>query len=213
MKNANENANERGPPENESVPPCPVFLWYSVCVNIMQFLLGQGATSVKGVAPHYIFKERRESMAISPGRPRRFETPEDMAAAWEAYKKKCDNQKVVTHHFVAKKGDFLSKKLRRAITYTIEGFCADARLARQDFYENYASKDEYSDIVTLIREECEVDARSKFELEIIPAQLAPLPPEPPVPGSPPLVRGTDRRYDPRNRDGRITPACAGNRSA
>jgi hypothetical protein len=97
-----------------------------------------------------------------------------MAAAWEAYKRKCDNRKVIRHQFVAKKGDFLSKKLRQAVTYTIEGFCADAGLARQDFYETYAAKEEYCDIVTRVREACEVDAREKFEMGVIPAQLAPL---------------------------------------
>ncbi|MDR1329830.1 MAG: DNA-packaging protein [Oscillospiraceae bacterium] len=113
-------------------------------------------------------------MAKAPRRPRRFETPEELSEAWEAYKRKCDNQKVLTHHFVAKNSDYLSKKLRQAITYTIEGFCVDCHLPRQDFYQTYAVKEGFSDIAALMREECEVDARSKFELGITPPSLAPL---------------------------------------
>ena len=45
-------------------------------------------------------------------------------------------------------------------------------MARQRFYETYTEKKRYSDIVTRIREECEADARRKFELQVIPSQLA-----------------------------------------
>ena len=68
--------------------------------------------------------------------------------------------------------EFVSKELRRAITYTIEGFCDFADISRQSFYDTYGSDPEFADIVTRIRESCEVDARKKFELGIIPSQLA-----------------------------------------
>ena len=45
-------------------------------------------------------------------------------------------------------------------------------MARQRSYETYTEKKRYSDIVTRIREECEADARRKFELQVIPSQLA-----------------------------------------
>ena len=62
--------------------------------------------------------------------------------------------------------------MKRSITYTIEGFCAFAGISRQSFYERYAENEKFADIVTRMREEAEIDARKKFELQIIPSQLA-----------------------------------------
>lgn len=104
---------------------------------------------------------------------RRFETPKDLEAAWEEYKAFCDNQNVITHEFSAKNSQFCTAELRRAITYTIEGFCVYSGISRVQFYETYANgKDEFANIVTRMKEECEVDARKKFELGLIPTQLA-----------------------------------------
>lgn len=58
------------------------------------------------------------------------------------------------------------------MTYTIEGFCVYAGIARQAFYATYADNPKFCDMVTRMKEECEVDARSKFELGVIPSQLA-----------------------------------------
>lgn len=95
-----------------------------------------------------------------------------MEKAWEAYKEHCNNQKVLTHNFSSKNSEFVSKELKRSITYTIEGFCAHAKISRSAFYERYGNHPKFADIVTRMKEECEVDARSKFELGIIPSQLA-----------------------------------------
>jgi hypothetical protein len=112
-----------------------------------------------------------ESMAR---RKRRFETAQQLTDEWEAYKNLCDNQMVLTHDFSSKNSEFVSAELRRAITYTIEGFCVYAKISRAAFYENYAKDKRYIDIVTRMHEECGVDARKKFELGIIPERLAPL---------------------------------------
>lgn len=106
------------------------------------------------------------------GRPRKFETPEGLAAAWEWYKADCDNQKVLTHEFSAKNSEFVSKELKRSVTYTVEGFCVYIGLSRSAFYKYYDNNEDFVDIVTRIREACEIDARKKFELGIIPSQLA-----------------------------------------
>ena len=106
------------------------------------------------------------------GRPRRFKTIAELEEAWAAYKFDCDNQMVLTHDFSAKNSQFVSKELRRSITYTLEGFCIFAGLGRTQFYETYADKKPYANIVTRMREECEMDARKKFELQMIPSQLA-----------------------------------------
>ena len=106
------------------------------------------------------------------GRKLKFRTPEALLEVWEAYKKDCDNQLVLTHDFSSKNSEFVSKELKRSITYTIEGFCVFANISRQSFYTNYADRKGYTDIVTRMKEECEVDARKKFELQMIPSQLA-----------------------------------------
>ena len=106
------------------------------------------------------------------GRPRKFKSAKQLEETWEEYKEYCDNQVVLTHDFSSKNSEFVSKELKRSITYTIEGFCVYAGISRESFYEHYAGNDRYTDIVTRMKEECEVDARKKFELQLIPSQLA-----------------------------------------
>lgn len=106
------------------------------------------------------------------GRPRKFNSVKALEEAWEAYKAECDNQLVLTHDFSSKNSEFVSKELKRSITYTIEGFCVYAGISRAAFYERYADNDKFADIVTRMKEEIEVDARKKFELSMIPTQLA-----------------------------------------
>lgn len=106
------------------------------------------------------------------GKMLRFKNPEELQETWEMYKENCDSQMVLTHDFSSKNSEFVSKELKRSITYTIEGFCVFAGIPRSAFYDTYANKKGYSDIVTRMKEECEVDARKKFELSMIPSQLA-----------------------------------------
>jgi len=47
-----------------------------------------------------------------------------------------------------------------------------AGISRAAFYERYADNERYADIVTRMKEECEVDARKKFELGVIDSRLA-----------------------------------------
>ena len=107
-------------------------------------------------------------------RPRKFRSTKALADAWEAYKAWCNDQKVLTHDFSSKNSEFVSAELKRSVTYTIEGFCVWAGIARQNFYDTYAADERFHDIVTRMREECEVDARMKFELGVIDTKLAPL---------------------------------------
>lgn len=106
------------------------------------------------------------------GAPKIIKSIEHMNELWHSYKCYCDNQNVLTHDFSAKNSEFVSKELQRSITYTIEGFCVYVGISRQAFYKNYANNKRYVDMVTRIKEECEVDARKKFELQMIPTQLA-----------------------------------------
>jgi len=106
------------------------------------------------------------------GRPRKIKSVKQLEELWEEYKTYCDNHMVLTHDFSSKNSEFVSKELGRSITYTIEGFCVFIKLGRGVFYETYANDERFQDIVTRIREECEVDARKKLELGMIPTQLA-----------------------------------------
>jgi hypothetical protein len=105
-------------------------------------------------------------------RPRKFTSVKQFEEAWEDYKDDCNNQMVLTHDFSSKNSEFVSKELRRSVTYTIEGFCVFIGIARSKFYETYGEDERFRDTVTRIREECEIDARKKFELQVIPSQLA-----------------------------------------
>lgn len=107
-------------------------------------------------------------------RPRKFKSAKALEAAWEEFKQWCDDRSVLTHEFSAKNSEFVSKQLKRSITYTIEGFCSHVGISRAAFYEYYANDSRYVDIVTRMREECETDARMKFELGIIDPRLAAL---------------------------------------
>ena len=107
-------------------------------------------------------------------RGRKIKSACEMETKWAEYKAWCDNQEVLTHNFSSSNGMYVSEKLKRSITYTIEGFCVWLGIARSNFYETYEGDDRFRDIVTRVREECEVDARRKFELQIIPDRLAPL---------------------------------------
>ncbi len=106
------------------------------------------------------------------GRPRKITSVKKLEELWEEYKQNCDNRTVLTHDFSSKNSEFVSARLQRSVTYTIEGFCVFIGVARSTFYEIYANDEKFSDTVTRIREECEIDAREKFELGVIPSQLA-----------------------------------------
>lgn len=108
------------------------------------------------------------------GRPRKFKTQSELDAAWNTYKKWCDSQIVTTHHFSLVNDEFIIRDLLHRVTYTIKGFCIWTGISRSTFYANYAENRLFTDTVTRMREECEVDARMKFELGLIPAHLAPL---------------------------------------
>lgn len=108
------------------------------------------------------------------GRPRKISSPAMLKRLWMEYKEWCNNQEVMTHEFSQRNSEFVSKRLKHATTYTIEGFCVYIGMSRSTFYSSYADNENYSDIVTVMREECETDARMKFELGVINPKLAPL---------------------------------------
>lgn len=105
-------------------------------------------------------------------RPRKIKSPKELLAKWEEFKQYCDNKTAICHEFSSNKGTFVSVELKKPITYTIEGFCVFVGISRQSFYDYYANDKRYADIVTCMKEECEFDARGKFEQGTIPTQLS-----------------------------------------
>ena len=108
------------------------------------------------------------------GAPRKIKSPAEMARLWEEFKNRCDNYGGTITEFSQRQGQFISADVRKKITYTVEGFCVFLGLTRAAFYANYADNPAYVDIVSRMREECEMDARAKFESGTIPHQLAAL---------------------------------------
>jgi len=109
-------------------------------------------------------------MAI--GRPRKFKTPEDMLEAWEEYKEHCDSRKIVKTEFSSKLGKFITSEIPACVTYTIIGFCGYTDYTLSSFYDTYKNNPEYSEIVSRMERDCEIDAREKFEVGAIPTQLS-----------------------------------------
>lgn len=126
------------------------------------------------------------------GRHKTF-TVEELQEKWEEFKKKCDNNTIKNKVDTTKKvtegektvtaKQDLKQTVRSPITYTIEGFCVFLGISRQAFYSTYYKKNEeniseedqeYVDIVEIMKEECEIDARAKFETGQINSRLAPL---------------------------------------
>lgn len=106
------------------------------------------------------------------GKPRQIKSPAEMARLWEEYKQRCDNYGGTLTEFSQRQGQFISADVKKKVSYTIEGFCVFIGMLRQVFYETYASDPAYHDMVSRMREECEIDVRQKFEAGAIPHQLA-----------------------------------------
>ena len=104
------------------------------------------------------------------GRPRKIRSRAELEEKWKEYKKHCDSQTVTVSRISRKTERVIRRTLNKRLSYTIEGFCCWLGLSRSAFYETYERK--YPDIVTRVREECEVDCRRKFETGELPSYLA-----------------------------------------
>ena len=111
--------------------------------------------------------EKGENM----GRHKKF-SRKRLEQKWEEYKEYCNNIECNVIEFSQKASAFVEGTTKRCISLTIEGFCVWLGLSRAAFYAYYREDPEYVDIVTRMREECEIDCRQKFETERIPTRLA-----------------------------------------
>lgn len=103
---------------------------------------------------------------------RRFRNKQELQDSWEEYKEYCDSKTITSEVVNSKDLTIAEFEFRKPITYTIEGFCVYSKISRQAFYADYVGKDKYKSITDLMKEECEVDQRQKFEQGLINPKLA-----------------------------------------
>lgn len=105
-------------------------------------------------------------------RVRKFGSAKALETAWNEYKSFCDNKTVVTTAFSQKSGDFVTAEIPKPVTYTIKGFCNYVGMTEQAFYSLYDKEEKLELVIACMKEECEIDAREKFENGTIDSRLA-----------------------------------------
>ena len=95
-----------------------------------------------------------------------------MREAWEEYKKICDENTVVKTEFSQRTAQFVTAEIPSPITYTLKGFINYIGLTEAGFYTTYNKDERFKSVIARMKDECETDARKKFETETIPSQLS-----------------------------------------
>ena len=99
-------------------------------------------------------------------------TAKSLSEKWEEYKQYCDSQTVTRTEFSQKLADFITKTIPSPITYTIKGFAIYCGMTEQNFYLTYSKDPRLESVIARMKDECESDARRKFENGSIPTQLS-----------------------------------------
>lgn len=103
---------------------------------------------------------------------RRFSVENAMWEKWCEFKEYCDNATVTKTEFSQRLSEFVTAVIPAPITYTLKGFCNYIGMTEQNFYETYAKNEKFESVIGRMREECELDARKKFENGTINSRLA-----------------------------------------
>ena len=101
-----------------------------------------------------------------------FKTAKTMWEKWDAYKEYCDTKTVIRTEFSQKSSEFVTAVIPSPVTYTIKGFCLWCGMTEQNFYATYNNDKRVESVITRMKEECEIDARQKFENNTINSRLA-----------------------------------------
>lgn len=99
-------------------------------------------------------------------------TNKTLAEKWQAYKEHCDSHTVQRTEFSQKEARFITQEIPNPITYTIKGFCNFIGMTEQNFYKTYEHNPKVELVIARMREECELNARARFEDGSIPTQLS-----------------------------------------
>lgn len=106
------------------------------------------------------------------GRVGRIKTAAQLLRLWEEYKKVCDSKTVTVYDLNRETMKYRKNKIVRPVTYTIKGFAVFCGMTEQNFHASYGKNPKFESVIARVREECEIDAREKFEMGLIPAKLA-----------------------------------------
>lgn len=105
-------------------------------------------------------------------RKRKFGSAAALEKAWEEYKVYCDEKTVVTTSFSQRSGKFVTATVPHPITYTIKGFCAFVGMVESGFYDFYDKDPKLESVIARMKQDCEIDAREKFENGTLDSRLA-----------------------------------------
>lgn len=103
---------------------------------------------------------------------KKINSPKAMREAWEAFKAYCDSKTVIRTEFSQKTSEFVTAVIPSPITYTIKGFCSFVGMTETNFYLTYDKNEKFKSVIACMKEECEIDAREKFENGTINSRLA-----------------------------------------
>lgn len=103
---------------------------------------------------------------------KKFNTAKALYNAWEDFKYYCDNKTVTKTEFSQKESRFVTAVIPAPVTYTIKGFCIYVGMTEANFYATYNSKKKFELVIARMKEECEIDAREKFENNTLNSRLA-----------------------------------------
>lgn len=106
------------------------------------------------------------------GRARKFGSAAALEKAWGEYKAYCDSKTVATTAFSPRNGVFVTQEVPHPITYTIKGFCAYVGMTDAAFYDLYNKDEKLELVIARMKQDCEIDAREKFENGTIDSRLA-----------------------------------------
>ena len=98
--------------------------------------------------------------------------PDEMWQKWEEFKEYCDSETVIRTEFSQKSSEFVTASIPAPITYTVKGFCKFVGMTEQNFYATYNKSKKFESVIARMKEECELDARKKFENGTINSRLA-----------------------------------------
>lgn len=102
----------------------------------------------------------------------RIKDPKMFLDLWDAYKKDCDTKKRIVYELNKSTGRYNKREIICPITYTIKGFASFCGMTEQNFYTTYSKKRKFEYVIARVKEECEIDARTKFEQGYINPKLA-----------------------------------------
>lgn len=105
-------------------------------------------------------------------RRKRLNSRAELLAAWSDYKAACDQATALRTEFSHRTSEFVTAEIPAPLTYTIKGFCQFLGMSEANFYLTYDRRERFKTAIELMKDECELDARAKFENGTLNPRLA-----------------------------------------